>query len=218
MTKLFVWDLHGTLEQGNEHAAIEISNKILRDFGYSDQFSPKHVAELYGLKWYQYFEALLPQESHERHVELQAACFDFSNSDEGVNIIARHIQPSRNALEVLKAIHTTHNQVLISNTTPASLPIFIKALGITEYFDTLNAIAVNQHAREAKHTKQDALKDFLKDTSYREFIVIGDSESDMQFALDAKAKGYLYAHAGTSFRSQMGDRRINDLKELLQEI
>ncbi|HEV2402705.1 MAG TPA: HAD family hydrolase [Candidatus Saccharimonadales bacterium] len=216
--KLFVWDLHGTLEQGNENAAIEMSNLILEKYGYAQRFSDNHSSQLYGLKWYQYFEFLLPEESAEKHVELQAACFAFSNSPEGVTIIARHIQPSRNAIETLQAIAQDHEQVLISNTTPESLPVYINALGLHDYFNEQNAIAVNQHAREAKRTKYDALTDFVQGKDYDEIIVIGDSATDMELARQTGGKAYLYAHAGQPFRSKLGDYKIDDLKELLREV
>jgi phosphoglycolate phosphatase-like HAD superfamily hydrolase len=216
--KLFVWDLHGTLEQGNEHAVIEMSNKILRDFGYKKQFSEDHIAQLYGLKWHEYFSFLLPEELPEKHTELQAACFTFSNSPDGMAIIAQHMQPSRNALVVLQAIAEDHEQVLISNTTPESLPSYIHALGIQDYFDNSHAIAVNQHAREAKRTKHDALADFAHGKEYEGIVVIGDSATDMELAQQAGATAYLYAHKGSPFRSELGDYRIRDLSAVLREI
>ena len=91
--KLFVWDLHGTLEQGNERAVIEMSNKILEAFGYSQRFNEDHIFELYGLKWHQYFEHLLPCEPADRHFELQAACFEFSNSPDGATMVLQYMQP-----------------------------------------------------------------------------------------------------------------------------
>ena len=39
--KLFVWGLHGTLEQGNEDAAIEVSNLALEQHGYKQRFKPE---------------------------------------------------------------------------------------------------------------------------------------------------------------------------------
>jgi len=216
--KLFVWDLHGTLEQGNEHAVMEMSNQVLASFGYNQQFNSRHAAQLYGLKWYQYFEFLLPAEPAEKHIALQAACFALSNSSEGTAIIAKHMQPSRNAVMVLDAIRQKHEQVLISNTVPESLPKFIDALGMRRFFAPANALAVNQHAREAKRTKHDALTGYTKHRQYDEIIVVGDSESDMRLAQAAGAKAYLYAHAGSTFRSNLGDHKINDLKEVLQEL
>ncbi len=216
--KLFVWDLHGTLEQGNEHASVEVSNMALSALGYSERFSDRHVSQLYGLKWYQYFEFLLPEQSHDRHIELQATAFEISNSPAGMAIIGKHTRPSLNAIKTLKAIAKTHAQVLISNTTPASLPIYINTLGIGDYFDTTNAIAVNIHSRESLRTKHDVLTDFVSGKTYDDIIVIGDSELDMILAREANAKAYLYAHKNTPFRSHLGDYQINDLIEVLREL
>jgi phosphoglycolate phosphatase-like HAD superfamily hydrolase len=216
--KLFVWDLHGTLEQGNEDAVVELSNLVLDRFHYKERFDAAAGKKLYGLRWYEYFEYLLPRESHERHLELQAASFDLSNSLEGTKIVATYIKPSRNARKVLKAIDKKHYQIVLSNTVPESLPMFLKALNMLEFFDDKRALAVNQHVREAKRTKVDALKEYLAGQNFEEIVVIGDSESDMHLADAFNAKAYLYAHTGTQFRSEKGHYKINDLVELMPEI
>lgn len=216
--KLFVWDLHGTLEQGNEDAVLELSNQILEKFGYSERFDEVTNKSLYGLKWYQYFEHLLPDASHEEHIALQEASFDLSNSSEGVAIIAKYIRPSRNAKKVLAKIAEVHEQIVISNTVPESLPMFIKALGLERYFGGPRAIAVNQHARDAKRTKVDALREFLDGQTFDEVIVIGDSGGDMELADATNGKGYLYAHDGLEFRSDKGHHKINNLADILVEV
>ena len=216
--KLFVWDLHGTLEQGNEDAVVELTNRILEQYGYKKRLTPALGRRLYGLCWYEYFEHLLPSEPHERHLELQAAAFNLSNSAEGVKIVASYIKPSMNAMKVLKAIQSKHNQIVISKTVPESLPMFLRTLGMLEFFAEGRALAVNQHVRESKRTKVDVLREYLAGGKYKEIIVIGDSESDMHLADAFKAKAYLYAHTGTPFRSTKGHYKINDLAELLPEV
>lgn len=200
--KLFVWDLHGTLEQGNEYAAIEMSNQILDRFGYSERFTEGHVHELYGLKWHQYFEHLLPAESPDRHFELQGACFTLSNSPAGAQIIARHMTPAPHAVDTLSAIKKSgHRQVLMSNTVEASVPLYLRALKFNDYFRPENAIAIDQHAKDAKQTKLSVLQSYLKDESFDHLIVIGDSAGDMALAQGVGATGYLYAHPGVAFRA-----------------
>lgn len=56
--KLFVWDFHGTLEKDNEHAVMEISNKVLENLGYTQRLSKEDNLMLYGKKWADYFEYL----------------------------------------------------------------------------------------------------------------------------------------------------------------
>lgn len=62
--KLFVWDFHGVLEQGNEDAVLVISNQILHNFGYTEQFTPAQNRQLYGRKWYEYYTAGPSRPSH----------------------------------------------------------------------------------------------------------------------------------------------------------
>lgn len=214
--KLFVWDLHGTLEQGNEDAVVEISNMALAQLGYAQRFTGAHGRELYGLKWYEYFAFLLPDEPHEKHLELQKRSFQLS--DNGAHIMAKHMQPAVNALKVVAAIADTHQQILISNTIPTTIPLFINALGMEAYFNKQNAFAVDNHQKEIKRTKKDVLADYLQDKIFDDIIVIGDSDSDMDVAEFAGGKGYLYAHAYLPFRSEKGYARINDLAEVLTEL
>jgi phosphoglycolate phosphatase-like HAD superfamily hydrolase len=215
--KLFVWDLHGTLEQGNEKAVIEMSNRVLEQFGYAERFDATHTQELYGVKWYEYFEHLLPYENERRHLELQAACFALSNSPEGTRIIANHMSPSLHALKVLEAIKAAHEQVLISNTTPESLPAFVKALAMEPYFDKSNRVAVNLHHHGTSLTKKDALAAYLNGKTYDDLVIIGDSGTDIDLVDVAGGQAYLYAHPGIPFRGNRG-RRINDLADILAEL
>ncbi len=101
--KLFVWDFHGVLEKDNDLAVLDISNKVLEEAGYSERFSEDDNRNFYGLKWFQYFEKLLPDLTNEQHMALQAACFKFA--EKNLDILAKHIKPSDHSLAVLKAIH-----------------------------------------------------------------------------------------------------------------
>lgn len=216
--KLFVWDLHGTLEQGNEYAVVELSNLVLASHGYSKRFDSEIGRQLYGLKWYQYFENLLPEEGHAVHLKLQSSAFDLSNSATGERIILKHMQPSRNSHTVLTEIARRHAQIVISNTHTASLPLYIKRLNMQAYFGQANSLAVFSHTRSASGSKTSSLARYLKGNKFDELIVIGDSTGDMELAETFKATSYLYAHEGLEFRSDKGMYKINDLKLVLNEL
>jgi phosphoglycolate phosphatase-like HAD superfamily hydrolase len=217
MKKLFVWDLHGTLEQGNEEAVIELSNMALKQFGYKQRFLQENSRELYGLKWFEYFERLLPDEPHERHIELQVT--SFALSDANPEIIARHMKPAAHAHDVLATIAASpHDQILISNTIPTAVPLFLGSLGMEHFFDQARAFSVNAHVKDAQRTKEDALTEYLADRHFDQVIVVGDSNTDLRLAKAHEATAYLYAHPGYAFRAEGGDFRINDLREVLKEI
>jgi len=117
--KLFVWDYHGVIEQGNEISSWDVTNRVLNDYGYIERLSQEDAKKLYGNKWYEYFEHILPNESHERHLELQQAGFDFTQNNP--KQIAKFIKPTPYVHDVLEEIAKNHEQILISNTDPGSL-------------------------------------------------------------------------------------------------
>jgi phosphoglycolate phosphatase-like HAD superfamily hydrolase len=218
MRKLFVWDLHGTLETGNDRASIDTSNAALEQFGYSERFTYADGAKLYGLKWYEYFEWLLGNESHERHLELQDASFELS--EKRPDLLYHWMQPTEHSHEVLTQIGRRHQQILISNTRNATLAIFLKLLGIEGFFAGGRAIAVDAHARAAKRDKTDVLREYLaaSDEQFEELVVIGDSPSDMRLGEVFGGLRYLFTHPGFEFRPCAADYRIRDLRKVLVEV
>jgi len=135
--KLFVWDFHGVLEKNTEIAVIQISNEVLERSGYAARFSDQDIVKLYGLKWYEYFKYLLPELSHEQHLELQQECFVYDEKNQ--RIIENVILPNDYSHEVLKKIALAgHTQVLISNTRQDHLDFFVRAVKIEDYFTQKN--------------------------------------------------------------------------------
>lgn len=215
--KLFVWDYHGVLERGSEYAAQEITNFILERNGFSERLDTKRAEQFSGLKWYEYFERLLPQESHETHFALQEDCFKRSN--EMPEILLKHMQPNAGVHEVLSRVSgSNHHQVLFSNTKPESLPKFLNIIGIEPFFPDGYAYAIDSHQKNAQHSKQDALTSFLEGRKYNELIIIGDSPGDMRLAEINGGTRYLYRHSGRPFRECEADYKINDLREILREL
>lgn len=214
--KLFVWDLHGTLEKGNDRAVIDISNHALSRFGYEPRFSYDDGRALYGLKWYEYFEWLIPSLTHEESKRLQEACFEISELD--VEIQLRWLEPTDYALEVLSKVGSQHRQIIVSNTRPANLSVFLRVLGLDTYFATDSAFAVNKHDRNAANSKSDVVDGFIKQYGpYDETIVIGDSRSDMRLA-ELGATTFLYAHPGFEFPDCPADHHIRDLRLVLDTV
>ncbi|HLD02566.1 MAG TPA: HAD hydrolase-like protein [Candidatus Nanoarchaeia archaeon] len=216
--KLFVWDLHGVLEHGTDLATIDVTNAVLAKFNYSERLSPEQAHGLYGSHWYKYFQVILPNECHERHVELQAACFETSNNH--FEMTLKYLRPNKHVDEVLGAIaKSKHEQIIISNTSPGSLPMFIEGLKIGSYFNEKNVFAVNTHARNVLRTKSDVLKEYINGKNFDKIIVVGDSADDMAMKdVASNIVTYLYAHPEIKIKELNSDYRIRDLRELLKEI
>ncbi len=215
--KLFIWDFHGGLEKGTEGAVLEISNRVLREFGYEKQFTPEHCLSLYGRKWYEYFEDLLPNESHERHVEIADACITMGLEEK--DIVPRHIKANDHAEDVLREISKKHCQILLSNTSPNSMQVFLDAVGLAGFFPHESRFCLDNHkGGSLKISKQEALKNFMEGKNFDGIITIGDSCDDMDLVPALGGKRYLYSLPGRRFRDAEADYRINDLREVLREI
>lgn len=214
--KLFVWDFHGVLEKDNDLAVLDISNQVLEQAGYAERFSDEDNKKFYGLKWFQYFERLLPNLTNEQHMALQAACFEFA--EKNLHILAKHIKPSDHSLAVLKTIHDAgHDQIILSNTRPHDLLWFVNTVGITKYFPEEKVIGVNAHQKHG--VKKDALKDYLSNNQFDEIIIVGDSESDMELQEVAGGITYFYSHPHISHAGIVkADHVIKDLREVLREV
>jgi len=213
--KLFVWDFHGVLEKDNDLAVLDISNRVLEQAGYAERFSEENNREFYGLKWFQYFERILPGLTNAQHMELQAACFKFA--EENLNILAKHIKPSDHSLKVLKVLHESgHDQIILSNTRPHDLLWFVNSVGIKEYFPDKKIIGVNAHQKYG--SKKDALKEYLKNNLFEQVIIIGDSQSDMELKDVAGGVTYFYTHPHiVTSNDAKADHVITDLRRLLHE-
>jgi len=214
--KLFVWDFHGVLEKDNDLAVLDISNSVLALHGYRERFSPEENKAYYGLKWYEYFERLLPNLSNKEHMALQAACFKFA--EDNLDILEKHIKPNDHAITVLRAIsEAKHDQILLSNTRPHDLLWFVKTVGIEAYLPESKIFGVNAHQQHG--SKKEALKHYLTDKNYDTIIIIGDSASDMELKSASNGVTYFYSHPHIKLNKIVkADYVITDLRKLLQEV
>lgn len=214
--KLFVWDFHGVLEKDNERAVIDISNKVLKNLGYEKRLSKEDNTKLYGKKWYEYFEYLLPNEPHEKHLEIQQACITYEQAHP--NIIGNNIKPNDHATGVLEVIQkSAHDQILISNMSDVALEMFMDSIGIAKYFPQ-KAFACNTGSGNKVYTKHERLSEYLVNKDFDKIIIIGDTPNDISLNDVAGGTTYLYTHKHLKFKDCRPDYKINDLREILREV
>jgi phosphoglycolate phosphatase-like HAD superfamily hydrolase len=218
MTKLFIWDFHGTLECGNDGIVKEITNNVLEKENFKRRISLQEAEMLSGKRWHEYFSFLLPELSMEQCLDLQAKCVAISQTNS--SFIYNHIKPAPYAYEVLEAIANSHHvQIVLSNTQPRSLDVFLQAVKIEHFFPSSHRIGVDTHL-QAKLTKKEWLLNFLKGKDFPAGIVsIGDSPGDVELAnFHPAGVGYLYSHPGRPHRNANCRHKINDLRIVLQEL
>lgn len=215
--KLFVWDLHGTLEHGNDKAVVDVSNRVLAERGRNERFTYEDGAKLYGSKWYEYFEWLLPQESYEMWSRLQDDCFRTSECD--IALQCKWLRPTDHAIDVLSRIadRKDWHQILISNTRAANLKIFVDALELTGFFPDDARFAVDGHTLDGLATKRDVVRAYLDGKEFQDLVFIGDSPGDMRLTEVAGGTSYLFAHGEFPFRECEADHKIRDLRDILRD-
>lgn len=216
MGKLFVFDFHGVLERGTEDTVVYISNRALEERGYPQRLTYQDCERMYGQLWWKYFEELLPHEGHETHLAIQQRAMQISESEP--DLIRRFIRSNDYAHFVLDEITSSgHSPVVISNSQPGVMSIFIDAVNMNDYFQGDNVIAVGAHDH-AGRSKKSAFAEFMKGKKYDGIVITGDSPGDMDLKSVAGGTTYLYSHPGKPFRDCEADYRIRDLRELLKEI
>jgi len=213
---LFVWDFHGVLEKDNEKAVMTISNTVLKNAGFKKCFSNEDNEKFLGLKWYEYFENLLPHLSKDECLKLQSDCLEYSKSNP--HLIAGHIKAGDYAIEVLDKISKSGNeQIIISNTRQPDLLYFLDTIGVRKYFDDDKIIGTNAHQTFA--LKIDALQSYLQGKKFNKIVVIGDSESDLKLGRAVGAVTYFYKHPHRQHESTTNaDHIIKDLRDVLSEL
>ncbi len=207
--KLFIWDFHGTLEKGNEQAVVEITNAILHRGGYAVRLDEKRAEQWYGKKWHEYFEHLLPEESHAVHVRLQDECIAHQRLHP--EIVARYIKATNYAHEVLTAIAESHDQIIISGAKSVDVGSFIRAAGFDSFFPSGKFFGLDDHA-----TKEQVARAYHARHWFDHVVIVGDSPNDI--IPFENATSYLYAHPSRSFRECVSTYKIRDLREILREV
>lgn len=217
--KLFIWDFHGVLEKGNDDVVLEITNQVLGMHGHSRRMTKQEGEFLSGRLWRDYFAHLIPELNENERLMLQSACIKIAqNSPE---IFIKHVKLNDNVVHVLEAIQDSkHTQILISNTQPKILDIYVELVGIESYFPSTHRFGADSSVQNRK-TKKDCLHEFLNvSENFSEVISIGDSPDDMELISVPFIKGtsYLYTHPSRVPRLAQCHYKIDDLRAVLQEI
>lgn len=218
MKKLFVWDFHGTLEKGNNFAVLEITNRALKVHGHNREMSEDEAYVLSGKHWWQYFQHLLPELHADECLSLQATCLSISQNNP--DIIVKYIKLNTDAMEVLTVIDKSpHSQIVLSNTQPKALDVFLSAVGIEHLFPHPHRIGVATHAHAHK-SKKEWLTEYLAANLFDQIVSIGDSSWDIELAqCHPKGIGYLYTYPDRIHKpTPHQHHKITNLRDVLIEL
>jgi phosphoglycolate phosphatase-like HAD superfamily hydrolase len=199
------------METGNDEAVREYTNAILKKNSYARRLTVREAALLTGRPWWEYFSHLLPDESRSAWRSLEKECVEMVAARP--DIVARHIKPNYCVHEVLQKIAGAgHDQIIISNSHPEAIPMFLDTISIRDFFPDGKAFGIATNG--TMRTKKQALDDFVQGKPYSAIVAIGDNSFDMIGTVN-----YLYAHDGREHKAcDIPHIKIRSLSTVLREI
>ena len=216
MKKLFVWDLHGTLEIGSEIGFANLLNLTLQQFGYSQRLEAADALLLHGKNMKEYLDHLLPDVILETKIAMQHRARKMAAAEP--SIILQSVEPTPYAHHVLAKIAERQVQALISNVSHDALTLYLEHVHISHYFPEY-AFALVQDPAAPSRTKQGVLETILASSVlYDSIVTIGDSCPDVSLTARIPITSYLFAHPDREFRECSATYKIRDLREVLREV
>jgi len=215
MVKLFIWDFHGVLEKDNEYAVREVSELVLREFGSQRAVTVQECLDLYGKKWGQYFQHFVPEADQETVHQMVERAVEIGLKGD---IIRKHIKPNDHAHQVLETISKNeHVNLVMSNSTPESLDMFLDSVGMLHTFDYKYGADHHRKNAHEKNSKEIWLRHFIQENRFQDLIVIDDAVMGIEMGRNVGAITYLFSRKGHDM-SIRADHYISDLRRVLREI
>lgn len=181
---LYVFDLHGTLIQGNEDAMYEILKKVFDEKNLKININKQKLEELMGSPLDEIFGFLSPNSSRE---EISHMVDRFRKLSPEIS--PKYLKPIEGILELLMKIKESGNVVAVVTTAHEKLASkMIEWTGISKYVDELRGLGEGDPIR----FKTTCISDLKSKYDYEKVYMIGDKEEDMIAGYHAQAITVLF--------------------------
>ena len=217
--KVFVWDFHGTLEEGVEIGFFEILKKLAKGNKAGRKITLSAVREKYGITVADYLRYFFPEANTSQIKKMMGEVAKIQNQ----NHLKKYVRPAPGAIEVLSKIKEAgYENVVVSNSHPKHIEFLIDIVGMKNLID--HVFAVDRHYSPKK---QDPVKEKVKifeaiikrrKLKSRQLIAIGDKATDVNAGILAGATTYHYLPKKFPIDKTNADFKIHNLREILREI
>src|SRR3972149_8153024 len=192
-SKLFVWDFHGTLEEGVEVGFFEILKKIAKKNKADRKITLRQVREKYGITVADYLRYFFPKANTSQIKKMMEEVAKIQNQ----NHLKKYVRAAPQAIEVLSKIKKAgYENIVVSNSHPKHIKFLIAIVGMKNLVSRV--FAVDRHY---SYKKQDPIKEKVKifkmiikqkNLKDKQLITIGDKASDVNAGILAQATTYQY--------------------------
>lgn len=218
-TKLFAWDFHGVLERGTEVGFASILKELANEYEIDKKITLEEVRKKYGVSVKEYLKHFFPEASGALIDEMRAYIATVQNQEH----IASFVTAAPNAKEVLNKIRKAgHKNIVITNSAPRHIKVWIKTVGLLDLFDRVYALDKHYKGLDTKPhlAKARAIKEFAKreKINRENIVVIGDRSTDVEAGLLAGGKVYQFARKGFPIDKTGAHYKVYDLRDVLREI
>jgi phosphoglycolate phosphatase-like HAD superfamily hydrolase len=230
MPNLYVWDFHGTLEKGNEHAVREICQAVLEQYGYYRKVTLDEVLYLYGNSWGNYFKALVPSLADETIRQMVESAIQMSQK-----LTGKYMRPMDHSLDTLLLLKVKgHTNAIVSNCRQHRITAFCESTGVSPLVAAAigmsgDAVMLEKDVVKTKasyimklangsETSEVSRRGNPKASCGRKFdrvFMIGDKETDIDAGLLAGAQTVLFDRRKTGVETK-AHHTISDLREVLK--
>ena len=213
MPNLYVWDFHGTLEKGNEHAVREICQSVLEKHGYYRKVTLDEVLYLYGSSWGEYFKTLVPSLPVETVKQMMEDAIKMSQKTS-----SKYIQPMDHSLDTLLLLKVKGNtNIIVSNCRQYRITAFCESTGVSPLVAKAIGISGNESMleKDVVKTKAAHILKFADGRKFDRVFMIGDRETDVDAGLLAGATTVLFNPRKANVDTK-AHHTITDLLEVLK--
>ena len=219
MKNLFVWDFHGTLEEGVEVGFCDLLKQLSKIYPTDVAINLKGVRQLYGTSIADYL----------RHYFPKYKLADIKNMMDKIahkqsqNHLKKYVVAAPHAAFVLAKIKKAgHKNIIVTNSHLGHINPLIDIVGICKLIDEV--FAIDRHytyekidpVKEKAKILQQLSKDYQIPNS--RIIAIGDSHTDINAGLAAGVITYQFINRHFPPVKTNAKYKIMDLREILKEI
>lgn len=215
MPRLYAFDLHETLIDGNIWPLLETTNGSLAYHGKEKRYDIDGIKKMRGKPWSDFFRALYPGLTQEEADSMVVYARELALKND-MEIVRKYIRPMDNSLKLLNEIRGRGDEIaIISNTINRNLKIYLEIVGMYNLVDYVLGITEEEEEKgfDTVASKGGRLRGLLEGKQYEKIVMVGDTKDDVRAGNSVDATSIYFNPSGETMEE--ADYSISDLLHVL---